>query len=60
MQTPTSRISAKLLDQLLITIRERLESGETIRKALCEQAGIPLDAIRAAAAQRTATTASTR
>jgi len=40
MQTPTSRISAKLLDQLLITIRERLESGETIRKALCEQAGI--------------------
>ena len=40
VQTPTSRISAKLLDQLLITIRERLESGEIIRKALCEQAGI--------------------
>src|SRR5262245_40175083 len=40
VQTPTSRISAKLLDQLLIKIRERLESGETIRKALCEKADI--------------------
>src|SRR5262249_47347878 len=40
VRTPTSRISAKLLDQLLSKIRERLESGETIRKALCEQAGI--------------------
>src|SRR5262245_44881036 len=39
-QTPTSRISAKLLDQVLIGIRERLERGEIIRKALCQQAGI--------------------
>src|SRR6266850_6961400 len=39
-QTPTSRISAKLLDLILMGIRERLESGEIIRKALCEQAGI--------------------
>ncbi|HYR86123.1 MAG TPA: helix-turn-helix domain-containing protein [Terriglobia bacterium] len=39
-QTPTSRISAKLLDQILMGIRKRLESGEIIRKALCEQAGI--------------------
>jgi transcriptional regulator with XRE-family HTH domain/uncharacterized RmlC-like cupin family protein len=39
-QTPTSRISAKLLDLILMGIRERLESGEIIRKALCQQAGI--------------------
>src|SRR5262245_43125201 len=39
-QTPTSRISAKLLDQVLIGIRERLDRGEIIRKALCQQAGI--------------------
>src|SRR5262245_10510236 len=39
-QTPTSRISAKLLEQVLMTIRERLDRGEIIRKALCEQAGI--------------------
>src|SRR5215475_1463291 len=39
-QTPTSRISAKLLDQVLIGIRQRLERGEIIRKVLCEQAGI--------------------
>jgi len=39
-QTPTSRISAKLLDQVLIGIRERLERGDIIRKALCQQAGI--------------------
>src|SRR6185295_10284803 len=39
-QTPTSRISAKLLEQVLVGIRERLESGEIIRKALCQQAGI--------------------
>jgi len=39
-QTPTSRISARLLDQVLIGIRERLESGEIIRKVLCERAGI--------------------
>src|SRR5436190_9374506 len=39
-QTPTSRISARLLDQVLIGIRERLERGEIIRKVLCERAGI--------------------
>jgi transcriptional regulator with XRE-family HTH domain/quercetin dioxygenase-like cupin family protein len=39
-QTPTSRISAKLLDQVLLEIRVRLEKGEIIRKALCDQAGI--------------------
>src|SRR5262245_47051587 len=39
-QTPTTRISAKLLEQVLIGIRERLERGEIIRKALCQQAGI--------------------
>src|SRR6266571_137925 len=38
--TPTSRISAKLLDQVVIGIRKRLESGEIIRKVFCEQAGI--------------------
>src|SRR5438876_4061107 len=39
-QTPTSRISAKLLDLILLEIRRRLASGEIIRKALCQQAGI--------------------
>jgi transcriptional regulator with XRE-family HTH domain/quercetin dioxygenase-like cupin family protein len=39
-QTPTSRISAKLLDLILLEIRRRLTTGEIIRKALCEQAGI--------------------
>jgi transcriptional regulator with XRE-family HTH domain/quercetin dioxygenase-like cupin family protein len=39
-QTPTSRISAKLLDLILIEIRNRLATGEIIRKALCQQAGI--------------------
>src|ERR1041384_4850757 len=39
-QTPTSRISANILDQVLIQIRQRLETGQVIRKALCEQAGI--------------------
>jgi len=39
-QTPTSRISAKLHDLILMGIRERLESGAIIRKALCQQAGI--------------------
>jgi transcriptional regulator with XRE-family HTH domain len=38
--TPTSRISEKLLNQVLIGIRERLERGDIIRKALCAQAGI--------------------
>src|SRR5436190_6850201 len=39
-QTPTSRISGRLLELILLKIRERLASGEIIRKALCEQAGI--------------------
>jgi len=39
-QTPTSRISTKLLDLILLEIRRRLATGEIIRKALCEQAGI--------------------
>jgi transcriptional regulator with XRE-family HTH domain len=39
-QTPTSRISAKLLDLILLEIRKRLATGEIIRKALCQQAGI--------------------
>jgi len=39
-QTPTSRISEKLLDQILIGIRERLEKGDVVRKAFCEEAGI--------------------
>ncbi len=39
-QTPTSRISAKLLDLILLEIRRRLATGELIRKALCQQAGI--------------------
>jgi hypothetical protein len=39
-QTPTSRISGKLLDQVLLTIRERLDKGEIVRKALCNDAGI--------------------
>src|SRR5262245_6556417 len=39
-QTPTTRISAKLLDLILVEIRNRLANGEIIRKALCQQAGI--------------------
>src|SRR5262247_2966525 len=39
-QTPTARISGKLLDLILLEIRRRLASGEIIRKALCQQAGI--------------------
>ena len=39
-QTPTSRISARLLDLILLEIRRRLASGDIIRKALCQQAGI--------------------
>ena len=39
-QTPTSRISAKVLDLILVEIRKRLATGEIIRKALCDQAGI--------------------
>src|SRR4051812_15024094 len=39
-QTPTARISGKLLDQILMGIRDRLDRGEIIRKAFCEEAGI--------------------
>ncbi len=39
-QTPTARISGKLLDLILYEIRKRLASGAVIRKALCQQAGI--------------------
>jgi hypothetical protein len=39
-QTPTARISGKLLDLILLEIRKRLNSGAVIRKALCQQAGI--------------------
>src|SRR5262245_23854649 len=39
-QTPTARISRKLLDLILLEIRKRLASGDIIRKALCQQAGI--------------------
>lgn len=47
----------------ITTFTDRRMAGESIYfdlATLCEQAGIPLDAIRAAAAPRTATTASTR
>src|SRR5262245_33910567 len=39
-QTPTARISGKLLDQILLGIRDRLDRGEIIRKAFCDEAGI--------------------
>src|SRR5215475_854514 len=39
-QTPTTRISGKLLDLILLEIRKQLASGAIIRKALCQQAGI--------------------
>jgi len=39
-QTPTSRISGKLLELIMLAIRDRLASGAIVRKALCQQAGI--------------------
>ena len=59
---PTGR-SFRVTFTNVTTFADGRMAGESIYfdlATLCEQAGIPLDAIRAAAAQSTATTASTR
>ncbi|MFI9155122.1 hypothetical protein [Streptomyces sp. NPDC053367] len=49
--------AARDIDGILRTFRDGLTAGESVcfdLATLCEQAGIPLDAVRAAAARRRA------